>query len=226
MLKTVLAATALAAFTFSAQAAIVVQWDFQVPPADLTDSAVSPAVAASIGAGTASGLHASALTDWSTPAGNGSTDSFSSNNWAVGDYWQFSFSTTGYTGLMVNFDQTGSNTGPRDFALAYSTNGVSFTNFAAYTVINAAWSAGTPVATTTFSYDLSAITALDNAATVTLRLIDTSTTSINAGTVAVAGTDRVDNFTVNLTPVPEVDTAAMLLAGLASLAFIARRRRD
>jgi MYXO-CTERM domain-containing protein len=44
--------------------------------------------------------------------------------------------------------------------------------------------------------------------------------------VGTGGTDRVDNFTVNLTPVPEADTAAMLLAGLASLAFMARRRRD
>jgi hypothetical protein len=226
MIKTALAATALAAFTFSAQAATVAQWDFQVPPADLTDSAASPSVSAAIGTGTASGFHASALTDWTTPAGNGSSDSFSSNNWAVGDYWQFVFTSTGYSGLTVTFDQTGSNTGPRDFAVAISSNGVAFGEVALYSVINAAWSAGTPVATTTFSFDLSANIFLDNAAAVYVRLIDKSTTAINGTTVATAGTDRVDNFTVSATPVPEADTAAMLVAGLASLAFIARRRRD
>ena len=38
-------------------------------------------------------LHASASTVWSNPAGNGSLKSISSNNWSVGDYYQFSFST-------------------------------------------------------------------------------------------------------------------------------------
>jgi MYXO-CTERM domain-containing protein len=229
MIKTAWAASALAAFTFSAQAATVVQWDFQTPPADLTDSAVSPSVMASIGASTASasGVHASALTDWLTPAGNGSSDSFSSNNWAVGDYWQFSFSTTGYTGLTLNFDQTGSNTGPRDFAVQGSVNGADFFPLTApYTLINGAWSAATAVATTTFSFDLSGATAVNNSPTLILRLVNSSTTAINGTTVATTGTSRIDNFTVSATPVPEADTAAMLLAGLAALAFVARRRRD
>ncbi len=226
MIKTALAATALAAFTFSAQAATVVQWDFQIPPADLNNSAVSPSVAAAIGTGTASGVHASADTDWSTPAGNGSSDSFSSNTWAVGDYWQFSFSTTGYTGLMLSFDQTGSGTGPKDFTLAYSTNGSSFTSFATYALPAVTWNATTANPASTFTMDLSAVTALNNQATVFVRLVDASTTSIGLGVVAAGGTDRVDNFTVNLTPVPEADTAAMLAAGLAALAFMARRRRD
>jgi hypothetical protein len=224
MIKTVLATIALAGFSYSAQAVTVVQWDFEaavIPGAGTTWSGI----AASLGTGTASGVHAASST-WSKPAGNGSPFSASSNAWAVGDYWQFSFSTTGYTGLVVNFDETGSNTGPRDFALAYSTNGVTFTNFANYSLINGAWSAATPVATTTFTYDLSSITALNNAATVTLRLIDSSTTAVNGTTVAGTGTSRVDNFTVNLTPVPEADTAAMLVAGLAALGFMARRRRD
>ncbi len=222
MTKTALAAAALAAFSLSAQAVTVVQWDFEAaapPVASITWSGI----AASLGSGFASGVHATSST-WSAPAGNGSSKSVSANNWSVGDYWQFSFSTTGYTGLAVAFDETGSNTGPRDFALAYSTNGVSYTNFAAYSLINSTWSAGTAVGTTTFTYDLSAITALNNAAAVTLRLIDTSTTAINGTTVAATGTSRVDNFTVNMTPVPEAETAAMLLAGLTALGFMLGRR--
>ncbi|MBK9099321.1 MAG: hypothetical protein IPM14_14640 [bacterium] len=60
-------------------------------------------------------LHANALTVWSNPAGNGSVKSVSSNYWTVGDYYQFSFSTTGYSNIAITWDQMGSSTGPRDF---------------------------------------------------------------------------------------------------------------
>ena len=227
MIKNLLAAASVAALTFAlpAQAATVVQWDFQTPPADLTNSAVSPSVAASTGTGIASGLHASADTDWTTPAGNGSTDSFSSNTWAVGDYWQFSFSTTGYIDLTLSFDQTGSGTGPRDFTLAYSTNGSTFTNFASYALQAITWTAGTNNPASTITMDLSAISTLDNSATVFIRLVDASTVAIGGGAVGTGGTDRVDNFTVNLSPVPEAGTLALMLAGLAAVGFVAQRRR-
>jgi hypothetical protein len=222
-MKTVLAASALAAFTLSAQAVTAVQWDFEAVTAPGA-SATWTGIAASTGTGTASGVHAAGTTAWSTPAGNGSSKSASATAWAVGDYWQFSFSTVGYSGLNLSFDQTGSNTGPRDFTLAYSTNGSTFTNFASYSLPAITWSTVTYNAGSTFTYDLSALTALNNFATVYIRLLDASTVSINGGTVASGGTSRVDNFTVNLTPVPEADTAAMLLAGIAALGFMARRR--
>ncbi len=227
MIKTVLAATALAAFSFSAQAVPVVQWDFEALSSALSVSSTSyTGVVASLGTGTAGGTHAATST-FSSPAGNGSPRSLSVNTWAVGDYWQFNFSTTGYTGLMLNFDQGGSGTGPKDFTLAYSTDGLTFTNFTSYALpLTTNFSAATVNSGFTLSFDLSAITALNNAPSVAIRLVDASTVSVAGGTVGTGGTDRVDNFTVNLTPVPEADTAAMLLAGLASLAFMARRRRD
>jgi len=233
MIKThlLVAVAAAAAWASPAHAIVTVQWDFEgtTTPADLNDSTTSPSAAASLGIGTALGVHAAAATDWSTPVGNGSANSFSSNTWSVGDYWQFSFSTTGFTGLTLSFDQTSSGTGPRDFTLAYSTNGTSFTNFANYAVLanaapNTAWSGSTYNPAYTFTYDLSAVTALNNQASVFVRLIDASTVSAGGGVVAAAGTNRVDNFTVNLTPVPEASTSAMLLAGLAVLGFMARRR--
>jgi PEP-CTERM motif len=219
MLKSALFAAALLAALPAAQAATLVQWDFQVPPADLLDSTTSPSVAASIGSGTASGLHASQATDWTTPAGNGSTDSFSSNTWAIGDYWQFSFSTTGYTGLSLSVDQTRSGTGPDAFKLAYSTDGgTSFVDQATYTVAQVTWTSGAPAVGSTYTFDLTGVTALDNQASVLLRLVSTVTT-------AAGGTNRVDNATVMATPVPEAGTSAMLLAGLAAIGFIARRGR-
>jgi len=174
-------------------------------------------------------LHASAATDWTTPSGNGSTDSFSSNTWGVGDYYQFQSGSIGATGLSLSFDQISSNTGPGSFQLAYSTDGSTFTNSgAAYTVIaNASpnvWNSTTPITTSSFSFDLSGITALNNQPNIYFRLIDASTVSANGGTVAVAGTSRVDNFVISAVTVPEPGALAALLGGVAFLGVIRRRR--
>ncbi len=226
MIKTALAASALAAFTLSAQAVTVVKWDFEAAVVSPTASTTLPSIAASFGIGTATSVHAAAATVFSTPAGNGSPKAISANNWAIGDYWQFSFSTTSYTDLTLSFDQGGSGTGPKDFTLAYSTDGATFTNFAPYSLpLTTNFSAGTVNSGFTLTYDLSAITALNNQSAVFVRLTDASAVSVSGGVVGAGGSDRVDNFTVNLTPVPEADTAAMLVAGLAALGFMARRRR-
>ncbi|OYY92513.1 MAG: hypothetical protein B7Y41_15630 [Hydrogenophilales bacterium 28-61-23] len=235
--RSILSAAMLAmALSASASADTVVQWGFESPltPADATNFAVYPnAIAPSIGSGNASGVHANAATDWTTPVGNGSANSFSSNTWTVGDYYQFQTSTTGFADVMLSWDQTSSSTGPRDFKLAYSTDGTGYTDFGSYSVLvngtpNTAWTSATYNSAFNFAFDLSAITALDNQANVFFRLTDTSTVSANAGTVATAGTDRVDNFTVSASvaaPIPEADTYALLLAGLGLVGFLARRRR-
>lgn len=218
---------AAAVLSLPAQAVTLVQWDFEgaTTPPDLADSPLSPVVAASLGSGSAMGVHASAATDWSTPVGNGSFNAFSSNNWAVGDHYQFSFSTSGYADVSVSVDQIGSGTGPRDFSLAWSTDGSSFTAVADYSVLSTpAFSSTTYNPLHTYSFDLSAIDALDDQATVLIRLTNSSTISIGGGTVGTGGTGRVDNFTVMATPVPEAGSLPMLLAGLATVGFLARRR--
>lgn len=170
------------------------------------------------------GLHSGASA-YTSPAGNGSAKSLSSTAWAVDDYYQFSLNTVGYSGISVAFDQMGSNTGPKDFGLSYSTDGTTFIQFATYSVINASWSAGTPTANpSSYSFDLSAITDLDNAASVYFRLVNTSTASINNGTVAAGGTGRVDNFTVTATAVPE-PSALALLGGFGALGLFMNVRR-
>jgi hypothetical protein len=181
-----------------------------------------------IGTGSASGYHASTSSVYSSPAGNGSAHSFSSNYWSVGDYYQFQVGTIGLTGLNVSFDQTSSNTGPKDFELQYSTNGTSFTNIAGYSALangspNTAWSStGSANTAFNFSYDLSSISALLGQSTVYFRLIDLDTISANGSTVGTGGTDRVDNFTV--TAIPEPSTYA-LLASVAAFAIVLRRRK-
>lgn len=219
------AALALAAAaSLPVHAEVVIGWDFE--------NAVEPAagttwtgIAASLGVGSASGVHASSSTVWSTPVGNGSSNSISSNNWSVGDYYEFSFSTLGYADLSVSFDQAGSSTGPRDFTLAYSTDGISFADYTSYSIPTGSFSSTAVNPAFTVTVDLGAVAALDNAASVMVRLVNSSTRSINGGTVASGGTGRVDNFIVNLSPVPEPGTTALLLAGLAAVGFVAGRRR-
>ncbi len=221
----VLATLATAVISINANATVIADWTFETSiPASA--GPFSPEV----GTGSALGSHAGASV-YSSPVGNGSAHSFSSNTWAVGDYYQFSVSTAGFTGITLSWDQISSGTGPRDFSLSYSTNGVSFTNFANYSVLANAtpntWSSGASSSASIFSQDLSLVTALDNQTQVFFRLIDRSTVSAAAGTVATAGTDRVDNFSVNGVAAVPVPAAMWLMgSGLIGLAGVARKRTN
>jgi VCBS repeat-containing protein len=182
-------------------ATTIAQWTFESPnnPAGATAAIYPNSIPPATGTGNAGGAHASTSTVWSTPAGNGSTLSFSSNTWAIGDYYQFAVSTSNYTGIQVSWDQTRSSTGPATFKLAYSTDGTTFTDFGSpYTISVVTWSTTTPVSTSSFAFDLTAVTAIDNQANVYFRLIDT----VAPG--GSGGTNRVDNFTVSGTPAADV----------------------
>lgn len=186
--------------TFTIQAATLAEWTFESPlPADAPNVSVYPNnVGPSTGAGNAGGFHASAATDWTTPAGNGSTDSFSSNEWAIGDYYQFQLSTVGFDTIQVSWDQTRSGTGPGTFDLAYSVDGTNFSIFADNYVVNAVtWSSGTAVTGSSFAFDLSGIAAINNQSTLLFRLV------ADAAPSAAGGTSRVDNFKIiGSVPVP------------------------
>ncbi len=216
----------LALAAFPSFAVTISQWTFESPntPADVSNSGTGPNVAASAGAGTVSGLHASAGSDWTTPAGNGSTESLSANEWAVGDYWQFQLSTLGYSGISVAFDQVGSATGPRDFNLRYSTDGSTFTTFASYSLPSAvtSWSSGSANPLSSFSFNLSSVIGLDNMSAVYFRLVDASTTSVSGGTVGTAGTDRIDNVAVSGTAIQQSvpETLSGLFAALALIGVL------
>lgn len=228
-----LATSLFAALSFvnAAHGQTLANWTFEstsLTSSGTTEAAAGPFLAeGGLQAGTAeaSGLHLSATTVYSAPAGNGSPKSFSSNGWALGDYYQFTLSTTSFDNIVVSFDQTSSATGPRDFKLSYSTDGTNFTDFITYSpLVNSspnAWSASTPAPAAHFSFDLSSISAIDDASQVTFRLVMNSTTSENSGTVAASGTDRVDNFTVASIPEP---SATLALLGGAGLLAIRRRR--
>jgi PEP-CTERM motif len=150
---------------------------------------------ANIGTATAKGVHAAATT-MTTPVGNGSTQSYSTNVWSVGDYYQFQTSTTGATNIGFQVEQTGSGTGPRDFKIQYSTDNITYTDGGTYSLSGPSWSSAAPISppqSDTYAFDFSSITALNNQPSVYFRLTDTSTTSITGGTVGTAGSGRIDN---------------------------------
>lgn len=138
------------------------------------------------------GFHVSSSTAYSNPAGNGTSESFSSNYWDTNDYYQFSLNSTGYSDINISWDQTRSGSGPSAFALYYSTDGTNFTKHADYTVVEATggWSSGTPKTGTSYTYDLSAITGLNDAATLVFRLVHTGSG------ISTNGTNRVDSVKI------------------------------
>jgi len=226
MKKIALALALLAAGFAPAFAQIITSWTFET-----SLPATAGPFAAEVGTGSALGLHAGAST-YSSPVGNGSTHSFSSNTWAIGDYYQFQTATTGFSGIAVSWDQTSSNTGPAGFKLAYSTDGTNFTDFASYNVIAnsatpigaGAWTGATVNSAYRFNYDLSAISALNSQAAVYFRLVDTNTMPAGAGsTFGAGGTNRVDNFTISA--IPEPSTYALLLGFAGFAGALLRRRR-
>ena len=207
----------------SANATTVADWTFES-----TAPTTAGPLAAEIGSGTALGHHSGSST-YSSPVGNGSSHSFSSTAWSVGDYYQFQISTAGLAGLSVSWDQTSSNTGPRDFLFEYSTDGSNFQELFDYSVpANAdpnAWSANPANvrAAATITQDLSSITSLDNQAALYFRLVDEDTTAANGLPVASGGTDRVDNFTVTASPVPLPAALWLLVSGLFGLGAVRKR---
>ncbi len=161
----------------------------------------------------ASGFHTSGATVYSNPVGNGTFESFSSNNWSTGDYYQFQTSTLGYEDLTFSFEQTRSSTGPANFNLEWSIDGSSFSNLAAYVVDQVTWSSGAFVAGSSFAFALPA--GAENQASIWLRLTSQVTT-------ASGGTNRVDAVVVSgvLIPTP----GAMGLLAVAGVVATRRRR--
>lgn len=143
----------------------------------------------------ASGFHAGTTT-YSNPAGNGSAECYSSNGWAIGDYYQFQTSTVGFSGITISFDQTRSGTGPATFDVEWSTDGTTFTTLLDdYTVLlndssnGGTWSSGGSRVPNYLVGPIAGPAALDNQSTVYFRL-----TSQIAG--ASTGTNRVDNVLI------------------------------
>ncbi len=189
LLQSVAAASVcLVMFTGPARAEndVIAQWTFETS----IPTTAGPH-AAEVGTGAALGFHSNGAAAYSNPVGNGSGESFSSNNWLTGDYYQFQASTLGLSDIGVTFDQTRSSTGPNSFQFQYSTNGTTFTDFGdPYNFTGTSWSSTATALDTSYSFDLRSVAALNNQANVTFRLLNLADAS------APTGTNRVDNFSI------------------------------
>ncbi|MSR41701.1 MAG: hypothetical protein EXS10_07340 [Phycisphaerales bacterium] len=219
------AAVMTSAIAAGASASLVVGWTIPTAVPAATTGVSYNYGAADLGSAASgsmlSGSHAAAATTWSSPAGNGSQFSLSSNNWAIGDFYQISFSTIGAEAVDVTWDQTRSSTGPGSFSVLMSINGGAnwTTVLASYTVIQAGLAGNNTTSWNTvtnqplfFTTSVALGETASNQASVLVRFSSLVTTS-------AAGTNRVDNIMVNAVPAP----GAIALLGLAGL--VARRRR-
>ena len=119
-------------------------------------------------------------------------------------------STVGLSGISVSWAQRGTSSGFTIREFSYSSDGGSIFTVAGTDsgVLTSTW--------TTASYDLSAVTALDDNASVVFRIV-------LDGATGATGNNRFDNILVTAA-VPEPSTYAAIL-GLLALGFVAYRRR-
>lgn len=220
--------------THRASAALLTNADFTFETSSssfgtsVSSATIGPLVA-EVGTGSAYGVHAGASTVYSSPTGNGSSHSLSSNDWAMGDYYQFTVPTTGIQNIVFSFDQIGSNSGPADFQIQYSVDGSTYSSAANYTAVLTGgtatfWSAGTSQSAFNYSFNLAAFTGLNNDANAAFRIVMNGTGSLNpTSTFGTGGTDRVDNVIIAGSATPE--PASVSLVTVAAAAGTMRRRR-
>ncbi|MBW7904349.1 MAG: PEP-CTERM sorting domain-containing protein [Phycisphaerae bacterium] len=210
MKRLVLSLAAAALLAGPAIADTITQWTFEVS----VPTTAGPH-AAEIGSGEALGFHSDPNTVYSNPVGNGSLESFSSNTWNAGDYYQFKTSTLGYENITFQFDQTRSSTGPGVFDVEWSTDGTTWSTLVDdYSVGVVTWSSITYNPASTFGPH-AAPAALDDQPVVYFRL-----TAQVAGSGA-AGTNRVDDVIVGGSVIPE--PASLILLALGGISLLRRR---
>src|SRR6516164_6923551 len=91
--KSILALTVALAGAASASADTIASWTFET-----SQPVTAGPFAPEVGTGSALGVHSGSST-YSAPAGNGSSHSFSSTNWLVDDYYQFTLSTSNFNDI-------------------------------------------------------------------------------------------------------------------------------
>jgi hypothetical protein len=191
-------------------------------PSPSTGTSIS-GLAPDVGSGSASGVHASGLTSFTTPFGNGSQHSLSADNWTIGDYWQFRVSTIGFQNIQLSIDQAAAGTGATNFNLLISTDGTTFTtafsnlgvpqNSTGFGGGGGVWNPTTSFSSYTRTLNLSALTQLNNSTDVYFRL---------RSNIPGPGTSMIDNFIVSGLAVPEPGSVALI--GTAALLLMVNRQ--
>jgi len=153
----------------------------------ITRAGNTTAISGVAGAGTFNGGAATGQA-----ATGSSWDSSTADPGAVAtNYYQFVVNTAGFFQMSLTFDNQASATGPARVGVLYSIDGTNFTAATTTLTGNAAFSAAT--------FDLSAISAIDNQSSVTLRLYAFAGSAgdrASRSPFAAGGTFRIDNLAV------------------------------
>ncbi|MGL4608006.1 MAG: chitobiase/beta-hexosaminidase C-terminal domain-containing protein [Eubacteriaceae bacterium] len=113
------------------------------------------------------------------------------NDGANAKYWNAKFSTKGAANLTVTSSHRSSGTGPRDFKLQYSLNGIEYKD-----VVNGAFVIPNALPLSALVNKVALPLEVNNQETVYLRWLLTSNTSAAAGTIASGGTSTINYVTV------------------------------
>lgn len=197
-------------------AALVAYWNFNglsiASPAAAGAGGVPEAVAADMGSGTVG------LAGWGGTVddfGGSTVNSISPDGAGVslslittagnGSFITLSFPMTGRQNPILSFATQGTGSGYTSNQVAYSTDGVTYTDFGVPYVPAASFALQT--------FDFSSIDALDGESSVFLKITFSGATS-------GSGNNRIDNVQINAVPEP-----AVALFGIFGLLGLLRRRR-
>jgi hypothetical protein len=219
MLLRVVTGTAFAAFAVASHATTIAYWNFNNAtnqgPADLGVSYQAPNINATMttnfeAANVLAFAGSTVNAQFGDPAGQALGLQGGTNNINNGRHVTIQLTTSHWQDLMMSYATQRTSTGFNSQTLSWSTNGTTFTTVGAHTAI--------PTSFALHTWDLSGITALNNAPNVWLRLTFDGATS-------ASGNNRIDNLVISANPVPEPATMAALALGVGAIAARRRRRK-
>lgn len=172
-------------------ATTLAQWTFERSK-PMNGGPLSPEVGSGVATGRAAGM-------WTNPVGNGSGESWSGSQWTGGDYFQFQVDGTGQDFFDLTWSHISSSTGPRDFAISYSLDGVHFVWLADYQVMGnvtpSNWSFTAQIDGSKYGLELQF--DQPRKGPIYFRITSVSGVAANGGALAIGGASRLDDFLVD-----------------------------